>query len=151
MANTAWGWRMEIRRSVRSHHQSRLKHIQRGQGCRKIQKSQQKPQLGNTAPEEITRGTSCLRVGFVSLIRHLARDVISQVPDFWRSSDPFNLGFLPTSRLAVLIRHCLSLPISTPQRNLAVATFIFLIKDKFIGNQSATEAQLSVKNTQHLS
>lgn len=37
---------------------------------------------------------------FVNLIRHLARDIISQVPDFWRSSDPLNLGFLPTGRLA---------------------------------------------------
>lgn len=76
---------MVIRTSVRSHQQSRFKHIQKGKGCRETQKSQQKPQLGNTGPGEITRGMSCTRIVFVSLIRHLARDIISQVPDFWRS------------------------------------------------------------------
>lgn len=85
--------------SVRSHHQLRQKHILKGKGCREIQKSQQKPQLGSTGPGEITRGMSCMRIVFVSLIRHLARDIINQVPDFWRSSDPLNLGFLPTGRL----------------------------------------------------
>lgn len=91
--------------------QSSHKHILKGKGCREIQKSQQEPQLGNTGPGEITRGMSCMHIEFVNLVRHLARDIISQVPDFWRSSDPLNLGFLPTGRLAVLIRHCLSLPI----------------------------------------
>lgn len=151
MANTAWGWRMEIRTSVRSHHQSRLKHILKGKGCREIQKSQQKPQLGNTGPGERTRGTSWMCVVFVSLVRHLARDIISQVPDFWRSSDPLSLGFLPTGRLAVLIRHCCHCLSELHKRNLVATFLFFLIKTKFIGNQSATEAQLSVKNTQHLS
>lgn len=91
--------------------QSRHKHIVKGKGCRDIQKSQQEPHLGNTGPGEITRGTSRMHAEFVNLIRHLARDIIRQVPDFWRSSDPLDLGFLPTGRLAVLIRYCLSLPI----------------------------------------
>jgi len=43
MANTTLGWRMEIRTSVRSYHQSRLKYILKGEGCKEIQKRQQKP------------------------------------------------------------------------------------------------------------
>lgn len=91
--------------------QSRHKQILKGKGCREIQKNHQEPQLGNTGLGEITRGMSCMHTEFVNLVRHLARDIIRQVPDFWRSFDPLNLGFLPTGRLAVLIRHCLSLPI----------------------------------------
>lgn len=115
IVNTVWRWGMEIRTSVKSHHQLRLKHILKGKGCRETQKSQQKSQLGSTGPGEITWGISGMRIVLVSLRRHLARDIISQVPDFWRSSDPLNLGFFPTGRLAVFIRHRLSLPSWTPQ------------------------------------
>lgn len=150
MANTAWEWGIEIRMSVRSHHQSTLKHILKGKGCRDTEEPAKA-----SAGQHWTRRDNLRHILYAYCVckphktfsqRHYQPSA-RFLEEFWSSQLGISSNWQISSVNQTLL---VTAYLNSTTVTLLLLPLFFLIKDKFIVNQSASEAQLSV-NTQHLS